>query len=115
MACAPASACLGRSGSAARGDPTAVLWLGCALAGALPLSVAASRGAARPRGRAFAGLVVLGALYVCQSLTYFIALTVTPVALLAGVFAMAASVTVTNLPSGPHWLVSPAGGPWSAW
>ncbi len=65
------------------GDPSTLLLLRFTLAAALLAPLAARRGAAaRPRGPTLGGLVLLGALYVCQSLTYFIALSMTPAALL---------------------------------
>lgn len=64
------------------GDPSTLLLLRFALAGAVLLLLAAKRAAPRPRGPRLAGMVLLGALYVCQSLTYFIALTMTSAALL---------------------------------
>jgi len=53
-----------------------------ALAAAVLLPLAARRAASRPSRGTLVGLVLLGAVYVGQSLTYFIALTTTSVALL---------------------------------
>ncbi|MEP6473511.1 MAG: DUF4126 domain-containing protein [Gemmatimonadota bacterium] len=52
--------------------------------------------------------------YYVPWLDHLLDLLVTPVALLAGVLAMAATVTVTNLPPGLHWLVILVGGAGSA-
>jgi drug/metabolite transporter (DMT)-like permease len=64
------------------GDPSTLLFLRFSLAAVVLLLLASRRAVPPPRGRALCGLVLLGALYVCQSLTYFIALTMTSVALL---------------------------------
>ena len=58
------------------GDPSTLLLLRFVLAAALLLPLAGRR-ASRPTGPTLGGLVLLGALYVCQSLSYFIALTMT--------------------------------------
>jgi drug/metabolite transporter (DMT)-like permease len=63
------------------GDPSTLLLLRFVLAAAL-LLLLASRRAARPTGPTLGGLILLGALYVCQSLAYFTALTMTAASLL---------------------------------
>jgi drug/metabolite transporter (DMT)-like permease len=63
------------------GDPSTLLLLRFVLAAGL-LLVLAVRRAARPTGATLVGLVLLGALYVCQSLAYFTALTMTAASLL---------------------------------
>lgn len=67
----------------AGGDPSTLLLLRFVLAAAVLLPLAVRYSAAPPAGRALGGLLVLGALYVCQSLLYFVALTMTPVTLVA--------------------------------
>ena len=62
-------------------DPGTLLLLRFTLAAAVLLAVA-WRQAAGPCGGTLAGMVLLGGLYVGQSLTYFVALTMTSVALL---------------------------------
>src|SRR5437870_12857657 len=58
------------------GDPSTLLLLRFALAAAFLAPLAGRRGAAsRPCGRTLGGLVLLGGLYVCQSLSYVSALT----------------------------------------
>jgi drug/metabolite transporter (DMT)-like permease len=65
------------------GDPSTLLLLRFALAAAILLPLAARRAAmARPGRATRGGLALLGAVYVGQSLTYFVALTSTSVALL---------------------------------
>jgi drug/metabolite transporter (DMT)-like permease len=65
------------------GDPSTLLLLRFALAAAILLPLAARRAATARPGRATrGGLALLGAVYVGQSLTYFVALTSTSVALL---------------------------------
>jgi drug/metabolite transporter (DMT)-like permease len=64
------------------GDPSTLLLLRFALAAVLLLLLASRRVALRPHGPTLAGLVLLGVLYVCQSMTYFSALTMTAAALL---------------------------------
>jgi drug/metabolite transporter (DMT)-like permease len=80
--CFAAMPIFARAVYAAGADPSSLLLLRFALAAALLLGIARRRGVARPRGRTLAGLVLLGAMYVGQSLTYFTALTMTSVALL---------------------------------
>jgi drug/metabolite transporter (DMT)-like permease len=63
------------------GDPSTLLLLRFVLAAGLLLLLAVRR-AARPTGATLVGLVLLGALYVCQSLAYFTALTMTAASLL---------------------------------
>src|SRR6266851_3451202 len=63
------------------GDPSTLLLLRFVLAAGLLLLLAVRR-AARPTGATLVGLALLGALYVCQSLAYFTALTMTAASLL---------------------------------
>ncbi len=63
------------------GDPSTLLLLRFVLAAALLLLLAGRR-AARPTGPRLGGLILLGALYVCQSLAYFTALTMAAASLL---------------------------------
>ncbi|MBV9358752.1 MAG: EamA family transporter [Chloroflexi bacterium] len=82
-ACFAAMPIFARTVYAAGSDPTTLLLLRFALAATVLLPLALRRPGARPAWPALAGLVLLGALYVCQSLLYFVALTMTPVTLLA--------------------------------
>jgi len=63
------------------GDPSTLLLLRFMLAAAVLLLLAGRR-AARPTGPTLVGLILMGALYVCQSLAYFTALTMTAASLL---------------------------------
>jgi len=63
------------------GNPSTLLLLRFVLAAALLLLLAGRR-ASRPTGPRLGGLIMLGALYVCQSLAYFTALTMTAASLL---------------------------------
>jgi drug/metabolite transporter (DMT)-like permease len=81
------------------GDPSTLLLLRFALAAAILLPLAARRAATARPGRATrGGLALLGAVYVGQSLTYFVALTSTSVALL-GLLLYLYSVAVAVLAS----------------
>ncbi len=82
-ACFAAMPIFARTVYAAGSDPTSLLLLRFALAAAVLLPLALRRPGARPVRGTLGGLVLLGALYVCQSLLYFVALTITPVTLLA--------------------------------
>src|SRR5258708_1343937 len=70
-----------RTMSADGGDPSPLLLLRFVLAAGL-LLLLASRRAARPSGATLVGLILMGALYVCQSLAYFTPLTMTAASLL---------------------------------
>jgi drug/metabolite transporter (DMT)-like permease len=63
------------------GDPSTLLLLRFVLAAGVLLLLAVRR-PSRPTGATLVGLVLLGALYVCQSLAYFTALTMTAASLL---------------------------------
>ncbi|MEA3059442.1 MAG: hypothetical protein QOE50_854 [Sphingomonadales bacterium] len=80
--CFAAMAVFARAMYADGGDPNTLLLLRFTLAAVVLVPLAARRAAPRPRGATLGGLVLLGALYVCQSLSYFSALTMTSAALL---------------------------------
>jgi len=80
-ACFAAMPVFARTMYAAGGDPSTLLLLRFVLAAAVLLLLAVRR-AARPTGARLGGLILLGALYVCQSLAYFTALTMTAASLL---------------------------------
>jgi drug/metabolite transporter (DMT)-like permease len=82
-ACFAAMPIFARTVYAAGSDPSTLLLLRFTAAAAVLLPLALRRSAARPADRPLSGLVLLGALYVFQSLLYFVALTMTPVTLLA--------------------------------
>jgi drug/metabolite transporter (DMT)-like permease len=73
-----------RAAYAAGTEPTTLLLLRFALAAVVLVALAVLRGAAIPRGRTLGLLALMGGVaYVGQSLSYFVALTMTSAALLA--------------------------------
>src|SRR5882762_2466620 len=67
---------------AAGGHPTTLLLLRFGLAAMILVPLARRRVGPRPSGPILGGLALLGTLYVCQSLAYFVALTMMPASLL---------------------------------